>query len=306
MLYLPGMKKDNDRTWLDDALRNKREDKTRLTSEKNALWVKYATYDTLIAQYQQKIPASNYSSSLPADNEKDKASWSIKKILIDYYENPPKHLGTLITSRRRKHELDSCPYCGKPVSPSTLDHFIPKEDWPEFAIYPDNLVPQCVDCAPIKGPKYYCSQNHCAKFIHPFYGSVLSNVGFHIIATLSNNEVTFKVKYKTVGVSTIDMPRVRLHIESLKMTRRIKEYCESLLKRIIRKAKKNSVSVKKIIECHIPEAIGENYLATNWEEAFYLSINQQDIINYIDAFRPLRQQTNEELMPNQAQYVEIE
>lgn len=285
MLYLPEMKKTNDRTWLKDALKSKRADRSRLAAEEENLWLKYASYDEFINNYSSAPPASGYRSVLPADDGNVKSGWSIKKILIDHYENSPTHLGELISSRRRKHELDSCPYCGKPVIPSTIDHFLPKEDWPEFSIYPDNLVPQCIDCVPIKGQKYYCVDDGIAMFIHPFYSPLLSNIGFVISASLNKSEVVFDVSYKFSNISDAEMPRVRLHIKTLRVTKRIKEYCEALLRRTIRKAKKSRASVAKIIECHLPETQEEYYLSNNWEEAFYTAINQQAIIQYIDAFR---------------------
>lgn len=285
MLYLPEMKKTNDRTWLKNALKSKRADRSRLAAEEENLWLKYAAYDEFINNYSSAPPASGYHSVLPADDGNVKLGWSIKKILIDHYEHSPTHLGELISFRRRKHELDSCPYCGKPVTPSTIDHFLPKEDWPEFAIYPDNLVPQCIDCVPIKGQKYYCVDDGIAMFIHPFYSPLLSNIGFVISARLNESEVAFDVSYKFSNVSDAEMSRVRLHIKTLRVTKRIKEYCEALLRRTIRKTKKSRASVAKIIECHLPETQEEYYLSNNWEEAFYTAINQPAIIQYIDAFR---------------------
>lgn len=285
MLYLPEMKKTGDRTWLKDALKSRRADRSRLAAEEENLWLKYASYDDFINNYSSAPPASGYHSVLPADDGNVKSDWSIKKILIDHYENSPSHLGELISSRRRKHELDSCPYCGKPVTPSTIDHFLPKEDWPEFAIYPDNLVPQCIDCVPNKGRKYYCVDDGIAMFIHPFYSPLLSNIGFVISASLNESEVVFDVTYKFSNISDAEMPRVRLHIKTLRVTKRIKEYCEALLRRTIRKAKKSRASVARIIECHLPETQEEYYLSNNWEEAFYTAINQRAIIQHIDAFR---------------------
>lgn len=41
--------------------------------------------------------------------------------------------------------FDECPYCGI-SEPKTLDHYIPKETHPEFAIFPLNLIPICHVC----------------------------------------------------------------------------------------------------------------------------------------------------------------
>jgi hypothetical protein len=40
---------------------------------------------------------------------------------------------------------DICPYCGF-GEPTQLDHFLPKADFDELAIYPRNLIPSCGPC----------------------------------------------------------------------------------------------------------------------------------------------------------------
>jgi hypothetical protein len=41
---------------------------------------------------------------------------------------------------------ESCPFCGGIGTPRNLDHFLPKTHFPQFAIFPKNLVPSCRDC----------------------------------------------------------------------------------------------------------------------------------------------------------------
>ena len=107
-----------------------------------------------------------------------------------------------------------------------------------------------------------------------------------------------------MDIDESDRPRVRLHIHSLKITRRIKEYCDVKLKRIIRKSKKSKNSIAGIINCYMPEVQSESYLLNNWKEAFYSSINQQEIIQYIDSFR--QNQVSEIYLTSSIQYEEIE
>lgn len=42
--------------------------------------------------------------------------------------------------------LLTCPYCGNIGTPDTIDHYLPKADYPEFSIFSDNLVPSCFHC----------------------------------------------------------------------------------------------------------------------------------------------------------------
>jgi hypothetical protein len=61
--------------------------------------------------------------------------------------------------------LGKCPYCGF-GHVSTLDHFLPKARYPEFAVLPTNLVPCCGDCNHGKGAGVLTADN---LIPHPYY-----------------------------------------------------------------------------------------------------------------------------------------
>lgn len=68
----------------------------------------------------------------------------------------------------RKHGLFHCPFCGEMGKPNTLDHYLPKEVFPEFAITPTNLVPMCDKCQTEKGNDYLDDDGNKA-FLHPYF-----------------------------------------------------------------------------------------------------------------------------------------
>lgn len=47
----------------------------------------------------------------------------------------------------------TCPYCGID-RPTTLDHYAPKDIFPEFSVFPLNLIPSCFDCNHKKGRQW--------------------------------------------------------------------------------------------------------------------------------------------------------
>lgn len=64
-------------------------------------------------------------------------------------------------------DFDECPFCGL-GEPTTLDHYLPKEDFPEFSVYAKNLIPICGVCnSTYKGVK--CFHNGERLFIHSYY-----------------------------------------------------------------------------------------------------------------------------------------
>lgn len=61
-----------------------------------------------------------------------------------------------------------CPFCGISES-STLDHYLPKEQYPEFAIFPKNLVPSCAVCNTRKRDRILVEGTNVRMFLHPCY-----------------------------------------------------------------------------------------------------------------------------------------
>jgi hypothetical protein len=61
---------------------------------------------------------------------------------------------------------NTCPYCGID-RPKTIDHYLPKSDFPEFAIYPPNLIPCCGRCNTKKNDRWI--NNGRRLFFHYYF-----------------------------------------------------------------------------------------------------------------------------------------
>ncbi len=59
----------------------------------------------------------------------------------------------------------TCPQC-RISEAFELDHFLPKESYPEFSIYSRNLVPSCGRCNSLKGP------DASAQYLHAYYDQI--------------------------------------------------------------------------------------------------------------------------------------
>ena len=64
-----------------------------------------------------------------------------------------------------------CPSCGIGES-STLDHYLPKEQYPEFAIFPANLVPCCAVCNTRKRDRVLIGGTDIRMFLHPCFDTI--------------------------------------------------------------------------------------------------------------------------------------
>ncbi len=64
--------------------------------------------------------------------------------------------------------LICCPLCGSPTT-NSVDHLLPRADYPEFSIMRANLVPACVHCnSASKGNKHRGDADP-ERFIHPYF-----------------------------------------------------------------------------------------------------------------------------------------
>lgn len=74
-----------------------------------------------------------------------------------------------------------CPFCGISES-STLDHYLPKEQYPEFSIFPKNLVPSCALCNTRKKDRILEKGTDVRMFLHPCFDTI-PNVEFLTVRT---------------------------------------------------------------------------------------------------------------------------
>lgn len=71
----------------------------------------------------------------------------------------------------RHASLQSCPMCGSPVTGS-VDHYLPKEEFPEFAMMAANLVPACIQCNSGAKGRTFQGSKPAERFIHPYFDAM--------------------------------------------------------------------------------------------------------------------------------------
>jgi hypothetical protein len=71
----------------------------------------------------------------------------------------------------RHMPLQSCPMCGSSVTGS-VDHFLPKEEFPEFSLMAANLVPACSHCNSGAKRQTYKGVSSHERFVHPYFDAI--------------------------------------------------------------------------------------------------------------------------------------
>lgn len=89
----------------------------------------------------------------------------IKPSLHSLYAKPPQNFEYIDALRRSTQ--GACPVCGGAAA-STLDHYLPKEIFPQFSLYSRNLVPACHRCNHAKG-QLYRGMNVGERGVHPYF-----------------------------------------------------------------------------------------------------------------------------------------
>jgi 5-methylcytosine-specific restriction endonuclease McrA len=273
--YLKELKTKKDSGWLSLALHSSKDNVSELSAISVTLRRHYKKYASRVSRFNYKPPCFNHLTT--------------KDVLINFYEVPPAKLKLVLKERRNDHGLTECPYCGNPFVPDTLDHFLPKDYWAEFSIFPNNLVPQCRGCAPIKGAHYFCETDKVAKFIHPMYEGSLARVGFKIEVTLQNEISSFEISLTSLGLTAIESDRVRRHFKELNVKERIRNFCVREFKSWKVKAQTNNFDVKVAFEQRLAEDNDHASIAKNWKIAFYIGmLKNGEIIDYLNSLNPKR------------------
>lgn len=161
-----------------------------------------------------------------------------KNTLLNLY-NAPKvgNVHAESIQELRNGSIRICPACGNLSTPETLDHYLPKDKYPEYATLPENLAPMCDKCQREKSSKTLDSQG-LKMFIHPYFDHIPDNISL-LKVTISEPFVSPKVKLTANPlIGTQMLPIVSRHIDHLKLDERFKKYFRGHFIRILRSAKR--------------------------------------------------------------------
>lgn len=154
-----------------------------------------------------------------------------RKALVYLYESNPKVVRDIkreIKNIQREHLRQICPYCG--ILPAlTVDHYVPKELYPDFSIYSINLIWTCGTC---NGKKLQYWKEATYRGIINFYIDDIPSFNFLGCQVTSNNGI-LKADYFLKERKLTNYPIVVNHFDKLNILDLYRDHIPTKLGEII-------------------------------------------------------------------------
>lgn len=218
-------------------------------------------------------PAKIFPIQLLNFTTSDAESNDRKSSLINLYSAKENQFHySILASLRRDHKLIICPSCGGHVVPGTLDHYLPKTEFPEFAVLLLNLTPMCNACQESKGATYLTAGN-TKKYLHSYFDEVTLPI-YSVEFSGSLRTPEFLITYNDllpVEIASV----VRDHLAGTKVEDRFISYCETKYAHLV----KISEGLRRHGNQHLLEFTLQMFL----DEAELNSINCWEAIFYRSA-----------------------
>lgn len=191
----------------------------------------------------------------------------------------------VLDEMRRKHKLLYCPSCGEDGVPGTLDHYLPKDVYPELSVCLVNLTPMCNRCQEEKSTNYKMG-NGGKMFFHPYFDSINECLFKVEFSPPYNSPADFNVSIRET-VSQADRALAVSHLYGLDWISRFNVYCEVKQLHLIRmmsdeRKDEEPSSAKTIIRKFLRN---EEYKSINsWGAIYYKSVlENDDFLRYLDS-----------------------
>ena len=120
---------------------------------------------------------------------------TVKDELQSCYDGKTKSLKAIFTKIETSQVpglLKWCPYCGL-TTPNSFDHYLPKEQFPEFSVTALNLVSCCTTCNSSKGEKWL-NEDGERYFLH-LYSDTIPEAQFLFAETINAGDA-FTASYR--------------------------------------------------------------------------------------------------------------
>lgn len=200
-----------------------------------------------------------------------------------YLSPQPNSIQKPILDRLRERTLDFCPACGEDGTPNTLDHYLPKDLFPEFSITMANLFPMCDICQGNKGVAILNDEGE-RQFLHPYFDAFLDQQA--IVLDIGE---PFNAPASITLAPHSNLPEdiqrlIGRHLEGLDIVSRYHHFFQKnyiRLLRLIGRARAKNLDVVTQIEQFRDAAFDKSI--NSWGHVFYEGVLRNDhLLRYLE------------------------
>jgi hypothetical protein len=203
-----------------------------------------------------------------------------KENLLKLYSSQRKpiiDLKTKLTTNEFNQRNNTCPNCTIETVAS-LDHYIPKDEFPELSVNPSNLVPCCSTCNSKKKEKWKDEQ---ALLFLNLYSDLIPSTQYLFVKIES--EINFKFELKNISGIDEDLFKViESHYCKLDLLQRFKDNSDeeisefSLFVSSIQEIMNDKEEIKEFIENHYLKKEAKDGI-NNWKIVLIRAMINSDV-----------------------------
>lgn len=203
---------------------------------------------------------------------------------VNLYDSPQEgHAQHGILAGLRERSLQYCPSCGEAGAPNTLDHYLPKTDFPHFSITPANLTPMCDRCQGVKLANTVDDEGQ-RIYLHPYFDDFLVE---RVLDLVIVPPYWAPIDFSLFPNLELDGPHVALvqrHINGLKLEERYGHYFRDQYMRLL-----HLVSNMRLTEQDVRTTIGafvtmeQRHPPNTWANIFWKAVStDEDLLTYLE------------------------
>lgn len=179
---------------------------------------------------------------------------------------------------------EMCPYCGQTNLVTTLDHYLPKADFPQYSVFTSNLLPSCGPCN--TGKLNDVAIQYIEQPINPYYDKNIFFDEVWIKARVTNYDTLVAEFYvdPPCSWSSDDQLRALNHFKNYRIGTeyRIRATTEGSQLLYTLKNSLRSLSGKSLKDYLMDPANNPDIFINHWRRVFYRALaNDLDIVNRI-------------------------
>src|SRR5699024_1602345 len=205
-----------------DSKRNSAQDpdyKERLENHEEAVEGSFENYDEGFAN-DDLISLVNHGF---ANGDKDDLLR-----LYSYKNKKIQELKIAVTTTERNRLLNTCQNCTI-GEVNSFDHFVSKDEFPEFAVQPKNLFPSCSKCNSYKGQEW--REHGQITYLNLYLDDLPEEQYLFVNIEVIDNDVVTTEFYldNPNGIDPVLYERIQNHYRNLHLCHRFKENADSVI-----------------------------------------------------------------------------